>query len=98
MLIALSTYLKPLNEVDLYRDDHRSYLKELIAKDKLLVSGRQNPPVGGVLIFKIASKEAVEQLLKEDPFTKAGVAEYKIIEFKPLQYDPALLSLLEQVL
>jgi len=95
MLIAISTYLKPLSEVDLYVTEHRSYLRKLVDSNKLLICGRQSPPVGGVLVAKIASKEEFLALLKEDPFMKAGVAEYKIIEFKPLLYDPKILPLLE---
>ena len=95
MLIAISTYLKPLHEVELTTPEHRAYLQKLIQEQKLLVSGRQNPPVGGVLIFKITSKSAVEEILKEDPFMKKGIADYKIIEFQAGLYDPNILPLLE---
>jgi uncharacterized protein YciI len=87
MLIAISTYLKPLPEVDVYRDEHKKYLQSLYSSGKLITSGRQNPPVGGVIIAKIESVEEFKQVLAEDPFCKAGVTEYKIIEFTPTLFD-----------
>jgi uncharacterized protein YciI len=87
MLIAISKYLKPLPEVDLHRDEHRKFLKTLLSSNKLVVSGRQNPPVGGVIITQIKSIEEFKKILAEDPFCKAGVSEYTIIEFIPNLFD-----------
>lgn len=95
MLLAISKYLKPLTEVDVYRDEHRKYLKSLHASGKLMVSGRQNPPVGGVIIAKIKSLDEFKLILAEDFFFKTGVAEYKIIEFNPTLFDNSIYALLE---
>ena len=94
MLIAISNYLKPLIEVDVYRDAHRHYLKALQASGKLIISGRQNPPVGGVIIAKMRSLDEFKQILREDPFFKAKVAEYNIIEFDPTLFDEAISALI----
>lgn len=96
MLIAISTYLKPLSEVDVYVTEHRAYLQKLINEHKLLIGGRQNPPIGAVLIALI-TKEELQHLLKEDPFMKAGVAEYKILEFNPALCDSQMKALLESM-
>jgi uncharacterized protein YciI len=88
MLIAISTYLKPLPEVDVYRDAHKKFLQSLYASGKLIASGRQNPPIGGVIITKIKSVEEFKQILSDDPFCKAGVTEYKVIDFTPTLFDP----------
>lgn len=86
MFIAISKYTKPLTEVDVYRPAHQQYIKPLFETGKLLISGRQNPPAGGVIIAQTHSLEEFKQILDDDPFTKAGVAEYTIIEFTPTFY------------
>lgn len=95
MLIAISTYLKPLTEVDVHREEHRKYLKSLHASGKLLISGRQNPPVGGVIIARIKSLDEFKLILAEDPFFKSGMVEYKITEFNPTLFDEVIHSHLE---
>lgn len=96
MLVAISTYLKPLSEVDVYVTQHRSYLQKLINEGKLLMGGRQNPPTGGILIA-VTTKEELQTLLKEDPFMKAGAAEYTILEFNLTLCDSQLRALLESM-
>jgi hypothetical protein len=66
------------------------YTKPLSEVDVHRPGGRQNPPVGGVIIAKTKSREEFQNILDNDPFTKAGVAEYKIIEFTPGFHDPLL--------
>ena len=90
MLIALSHYLKPLNELDTLRPAHLDFLKKLITDKKVLMAGRQNPITGGVIIAKVDSSAEFEKILADDPFLQAGVAEYKIIEFNPAVYDERL--------
>lgn len=90
MLIAISKYTKPLHEVDAYRQEHQNYLKALFSAGKLLVTGRQNPAAGGVIIAKSIEIEEFKNILDHDPFTVAGVAEYKITEFQPSFYDHIL--------
>ncbi len=89
MLMALSNYTKSLDEVNIYRDQHINYLKNLIAENKLLVAGRQTPPTGAVIIAKNISLEEFKTILANDPYTEAGVAGYQIIEFAPAICDEA---------
>ncbi len=81
MLIAISKYQKPLDEVDVYRTKHLEYLKSLFAEEKLLISGRQNNNSGGVIVAKNLSKDEFEKILANDPFVTAGVTQYVIYEF-----------------
>ena len=96
MLIAISNYLKPLAELDTFRPAHHEYIKQFIDNEKLLVCGRQNPPVGGVIIAKNASRKEFEEILSNDPFAKKKVAEYKIIEFDPSFYANEFQSILNR--
>ncbi|MCD6048501.1 MAG: YCII-related [Gammaproteobacteria bacterium] len=95
MLFAISKYTKPLAEVDIFRPAHHAYIKPLLAEGKLLISGRQNPAIGGVIIAGVKSKEEFKNILDNDPFAKEGVAEYQIVEFEPIFYHPSLNFLFE---
>jgi uncharacterized protein YciI len=92
MLVAISKYLKPIDEVDQHIVPHKAFLQELIDQKKLLVCGRQNPPVGGVIISREISKHEFETIMAKDPFVIAGVAQYHITEFAPGLIDPCLSS------
>lgn len=96
MLIAISKYTKPLDEVDVYRPEHHVYIKPLLAEGKLLITGRQNPGVGGVMVAGKISPEEFEKILSDDPFVKNGVAKYQIVDFNPMFYHPSLKFLFEK--
>lgn len=95
MLIAISKYLKPAAEIDQYRPEHHKYIKPLFEAGILLVSGRQNPPIGAVIIAKIESRDEFQKILANDPFVKAGVAEYTITEFTPVFYHESFARMTE---
>lgn len=90
MLIAISKYTQSLAEVDIHRAAHQQYLATLFAEKKLLVSGRQTPPIGGVIIANTNCLEEFKAILANDPFVKAGVTEYTITEFIPSFCDDSL--------
>lgn len=83
MLLAISKYMKPLEEVDKFRVEHHEYLKPLFKLDKLLTCGRQDSLEGGVIIAKNISRKEFEYIIMNDPFVKAKVSKYEIIEFTP---------------
>lgn len=90
MLIALSKYLKPMEEIEIHRPAHHAFLRKYFAEEKLLICGRQNPSTGGVLIAKITCLKEFKQIIANDPFVLAGVSEYTITEMVPFLYDPAM--------
>jgi uncharacterized protein YciI len=83
MFVLLSRYLKPLEEVDNVVGEHRAFLDKHYASGDLLISGPQNPRVGGVIVTKEMTRAAVEAMLAQDPFVREGISEYQIIEFMP---------------
>jgi uncharacterized protein YciI len=96
MLIAISKFTKPLDEIVVHRPQHMEYIKPLIAADKLLITGKQNPWVGGVMIAGVkTSREEFEKILANEPLAKLGLAEYQIIEFTPVFYADAVKFLFE---
>ena len=95
MFIAILTYKKPLSEVDKYLQAHRDYLAENYAAGNFIASGPQTPRVGGVIMMRAASREAVDALIKQDPFHINGIADYQIVEFTPTMFcNDSLKSLL----
>lgn len=70
MFIAILTYKKPLSEVDRFLTAHREYLAKHYAAGDFIASGPQSPRVGGVIMMKAESREAVNAIIAEDPFCK----------------------------
>lgn len=83
MFIAILTYKKPLEEVDRFLQAHRDFLAEHYAAGELITSGPRIPRVGGVIMLKAASREAVDALLAQDPFHIHDIADYQVVEFTP---------------
>ncbi|HNR69257.1 MAG TPA: YciI family protein [bacterium] len=81
MFILNLNYLTPLPQVEEHLDDHRAYLREYFDCGVFIAAGRKNPPVGGVILLRAESKQEAESLAQQDPFYRAGVTEYEIIEF-----------------
>lgn len=87
MFIALLTYIKPLEEVERYLFDHAAFLDRYYESGHLICSGRKVPRTGGVIVGRADSREEMENILREDPFSSHGVAFYEIIEFNPTKWS-----------
>ena len=83
MFVVILTYTKPLAEVDVHLTDHRAWLRGQYDAGVFIASGRQAPPVGGVILARAESLEALRAVLALDPFNINGVASYEVIEFTP---------------
>lgn len=90
MFAMLLTYTRPVEELTPVTPLHRAYLDGFVASGNLLVSGRRNPPVGGVIIAKFDSLAAAQAFAAADPFVIAGVASYEFIEFAAIKFNPAI--------
>lgn len=85
--IAIVRYRKPLEEVLKVVEEHRSYLRDLHEKGLLLASGPLDPRNGGALLLRVSDDEpihdALDRIRDEDPFIKAGVAQYELMPWVP---------------
>lgn len=84
--IAIVRYRRPLEEVLKVVDEHRAYLRRLKEKGILLVSGPLDPRNGGALLLRVPAEgtlAALDAIRDEDPFTKAGVAQYELLPWVP---------------
>ena len=90
MFVMLLHYLKPLPEVDRFVDEHRTFLERHYAAGDFLLSGRQQPRTGGVIIARAQTREQIEAIVREDPFHREQIARYEIVEFVPSLADARL--------
>ena len=83
MYLMISTYVVPLDEVDRLRDAHLAFLDSLEERGLVASAGRQDPPVGGVIILDVDSAEEALAVLADDPYVTGKAAEYRPIGFTP---------------
>lgn len=95
MFAVILKYKKPIEDVERYTAAHRAFLDEYYAKGILIISGRQTPPTGGVVIANAESRAQLDEILAQDPFAIEGIADYEIYEFVPTKFQPALKALIE---
>jgi uncharacterized protein YciI len=81
MYILISTYTRPIDEVNAQLDHHRAWLARHYETGRVLVSGRRNPTTGGVIVLRADSREQVDELLADDPYTQHGLVDYEIVAF-----------------
>jgi uncharacterized protein YciI len=70
---ALIEYSQDQALVSAHRPAHRAYLTSLIEKNQLFASGPTEDNYGALIVYEADTPEAVEALIKADPFHAAGV-------------------------
>lgn len=94
MFVIVLTYVKPLPEVDALMRKHMAWLNEQYAAGRFLVSGRQVPRTGGVIVARGDDREEIEAIAAEDPFVRGGVATVEVIQFRASQSADGIAALL----
>ena len=85
MFVIELVYKADLKDIDASMRAHMAFLKQQYAAGKFLVSGRQNPRIGGIILAIASSRDEIEQIVKDDPFVKRGLADFRVIEFRASQ-------------
>ncbi len=84
-------YLVPFEEISPLIREHRAFLQKGYDAGFFLCSGPQIPPRGGFLIARAESRAELDELLAEEPFTRARKMRFsRITEFNPVQHQPIL--------
>ena len=86
----LLTYVRPLEEVDALMREHMAWLREHYAAGRFVVSGRQVPRTGGVILARGDDRAELEAIVANDPFVAGGVATTEIVQFQASQTAPGL--------
>lgn len=90
---AVIEYLQDKAVVEATRPAHRAYLTSLIEKNQLVASGPFEDGFGALIIYEAESPEAVEGLMKADPFHAAGVfLRWTVRPWKMVFANPRLLQ------
>ena len=79
-------YKAPLAHIDAAMAAHVRFLKTHYAAGTFLVSGRKIPRDGGIILAVGDSREAIEGIMREDPFCARGLADVRIIQFRASQH------------
>lgn len=84
-------YLVPFSELAHLVPDHRRFLQRGYDDGHFLFSGPQIPAHGGFLVARAQGREALDRLLIDEPFVKAGKMRFsRITQFDPAQNAPIL--------
>jgi uncharacterized protein YciI len=90
LFVIILRYLVSLEEIDTAMKQHIAYLDKHYDKGDFLVSGRQVPRTGGVILACARNRNALDKIIKQDPFVKRKLASADIIEFTASQFGKGL--------
>lgn len=96
MFVIELIYRAALTEIDKHMPAHVKFLKRHYAAGNFLVSGRKIPRDGGIIIAVGESREAIEAIVREDPFVTRKLAEFRIIEFRASQRADNIQEIISQ--
>jgi len=83
--VLIVEYLVPLERIDELRPAHLEYLHRHYADGTFLVSGRQDPPAGGVILAADVDRDRLEAIIASDPYVTQGVGRYRVLRFNAAQ-------------
>jgi uncharacterized protein YciI len=95
MFVLIARYTRPIEEVDQLLDGHRAWIVGHMEAGRILLTARQVPLTGGLILARANSLDEVWAMIGEDPFHSSGSAEYDVWEFDPVRAAPGLEGLLE---
>lgn len=95
MFIINLNYIASLEKIDARMKEHMVFINACYREGLFIVSGRKVPRTGGIILAQGGSKEAVETLMRNDPFVAHGLAEFDVIEFQASQSHPDFKRALE---
>jgi uncharacterized protein YciI len=83
MYLMISTYLRPTDELDAARPDHLAFMAGLEATGVIVGAGRQDPPVGGIVLLDVATEAQARATMADDPYVLRGLARYEPVGWNP---------------
>lgn len=85
--VVIIHYKVPVEQFEQLVPKHRAYLQQGYQKGLLLMSGPQNPRIGGIVIARAPALVDLQQYFSNDPYRLEGVAEHEFIEFTPVNHQ-----------
>ena len=85
MFVIELIYQAPLEAIDAQMRAHMTFVRKHYAAGTFLISGRKIPRDGGIILALGKSRDEIEAIMREDPFCKGGLADFRVIEFRASQ-------------
>ena len=95
MFIINLHYIVPLEQLDSHMTEHVKYLQKYYKQNVFVASGRKVPRTGGIILALSKSREAVDEIIREDPFYIHKLADFTVTEFLTSQFHPDFKKLLK---
>ncbi|MGV3279070.1 YciI family protein [Rickettsiales bacterium LUAb2] len=95
MFVTILSYKVTLEQILEARPAHVDFLDKYYEKKVFIMSGRQKSNKGGIIIANCSSEEELWSILKEDPFYKQNLADYKVIEFSATKFTNELKDIIK---
>jgi uncharacterized protein YciI len=96
MFVVDLTYIVPLEKLDAHMTEHVKFLRKYYSENVFVASGRKVPRTGGIILALADSKDAIEAIMKEDPFYTLKLADFTITEFQTSQFHPDMKKILKK--
>jgi uncharacterized protein YciI len=90
LFVVELTYTAPLAQIDAAMTAHMAFLRKCYRAGHFLVSGRQVPRDGGIILAIGESRQQIEAIMRDDPFCARGLATARVIQFRASQYAEAI--------
>jgi uncharacterized protein YciI len=85
MFVIELVYKAPLDRIDAHMKAHVAFLDKYYKAGNFLVSGRKIPRDGGIIIARGEGRDEIERIVREDPFHRHDLADFRIVEFRASQ-------------
>jgi uncharacterized protein YciI len=90
VFIVSVTYQAELEDIEAALPLHREWLEQHYAEGVFVLSGRQVPRIGGVILATGVSRSDLNRRLAQDPFHLQQLATYAVVEIEPTMAVDAL--------
>lgn len=97
MYIVVLEFTRPLDVVDLALPDHVAWSTRQYEAGHFLVSGRQIPPDGVVILAKAMTRGRLDAIMATCPYVVQRLARYEVTEFRATRTAPELTRLNEAI-
>lgn len=84
MFLINFNFIRPIDEVNSFTEQHREYVSNLYKKGLFIFGGPKDPRNGGVVIANSNSEKELCHILDKDPLIIQKVADYSLTKFTPL--------------
>lgn len=85
MFVIELSYKVDLSQIDAHMTEHVAFLRRHYDAGTFVMSGRKVPRDGGIILAVGHDRDALDALIRQDPFVARGLADYRLIEFRASQ-------------